>query len=351
MLTFYQDQGYTLLNVFEAAEVARDYDMSMDEAFALFHDRGGYRQVKRYLEQGKEVAAYVPTDRCTFGGWLDEDGQTLNANPKTGTNVAEICTWVAKGYKLEDVDTAFAFSEHFQMTVAELLALHEQKKDWDTVSKGLPFTEHMVVEITGLEVDKIRSLVNQGFTHNDLVTAFEWSKQRYQTTEEVLTEFDEKGRDWKAYETNNPTPGDVVVSIGMPLEKVLALRSKGAKTLWILIAYSAAKTEGLAFDVVIDDMIKHNGHRTIIDYEKNAKLPEKDSQSYEELRKLLGLPASTQVSFETGVLNKLLDMGYYGEESAKVGLIAKAFHLSALEVAAMKKPEMSWLDLIDQLKK
>lgn len=351
VLNFYQDQGYSLLNVFEAAELSHDFGLTMDEVFSLFHDRGSFRQVKRYLAQEEEVAAYVPTNRCTFGGWVGEDGQTLKADPKTGTTVDEICTWMLKGYGMEDVNNAFSISATHQATVEELLNLRKQGKDWTEILNAVPFTERAFAEVTGLSVEQLRQMVKQRFTQNEIHHAVYEAEQRYQTVEAVLQEFDEKGRDWNAYLVNNPPPDLLAISLNLPLERVVELVQKGAKPLWILIAAGAAKTEGLAFEMVVDDMIKHNGRRTIVDYEKNAKLPEKDPQSYEELRKLLGLPASTQVTFATGVLKKLGAMGFYGDEPAKIGLIAKAFQLSALDVAAMKKPGMSWLDLIDQLKK
>lgn len=349
----YQDQGYSLLEVFEAAGLARDFGITMDDAFALFHERGGMRGAERHLIELAERAVRGPVHKCGFGGWVGEKGEVHTTDPKTGTTVTQICTWTAKGYEFKDVVEAFSQSTYLQATMEELLSMRSQGMSWQTIVNIIPFTESTFAEQTGLEIERVRNLMRQGFTQIDIRNAQFWAKEMYLTVEQVLQEFDEKGRDWAEYLVLNPTPANVALTLGWPLERVLEYVKRGAKPLWILQADYRERNDGLPFDVSLDAMIKNNSIRRTIPKSgaKAQAAAKEDPESYEELRKLLKVPPAVWIIFSTDEFNKLRAMGFDDEEIAKIGLIAKGLKHPAMDVAIMKRSGIGWLDLINRLKK
>lgn len=348
----YQEQGYDVNDLYNAAELAHDFGITVDEAFAVYHDRGGWRAAERYLVELAEVAVWGPTYKCAFGGWVGKNGEILRVHPETGMTYLEFCTWTAKGYAFGDIVNASSIAHSHQATMEEVLHLRSQGLEWAAIRNIVPFTESAVAQQTGLEVEQIRKMTKLGFTHKDIIMAAGWAKRRYQTVEEVLQEFDEKGRDWEEYQYLNPTPDDIALTLGWPLEKVLALVRKGAKPLWILMADYTARTEGMSFDLVLDEMIKNNMRRkTFNNGPKDQVADNADPESYEELRKLLKVPASVLIAFSTDEFNTLRGMGFDDVEMAKIGLIAKALKRPAMDVAILKRSGVSWLDLVTQLKK
>lgn len=255
----YQDQGYSMRDVFSAAHMADQYGTTIEKVFDLQAKLGNWALVARNLEKPGEKLI-----RCLILGW----GEELSQTTETGMTIDEFCSWEEKGFSSFDVGMADLMTLDWEVTVDQALSLRKQGKNWPEIEKAFPrkirlwFQERDVVYNTGLRVEEIRAFVQMGYNHHDLFMAKHFAKEKGTNIESVLKEFAALGRSWDAYQSaDGPDALGIALTLGWPIETVEALVTKGAKPLWILQADYYAKREGLPFAQVLDEYISGNGRR------------------------------------------------------------------------------------------
>lgn len=417
----FQDQGYTIQDVFGAYHLAHEFNTTMEKVFDLHAELADWALVWRNLKKPGEKL-----DRCVFDGFGKESSLTT----ETGMTRDVFCDWIQKGFTFHDVQMADLMTLDWEVTVDRALSLRKQGKDWPEIEKAFPrktrlwLREHDVILNTGLRVEEIRAFVQLGYNHHDLIMANGFAKKQGTKIEAVLKEFDSFGRSWEAYQRSlGPSADDIARTLGWPIKTVEALVKKGAKPLWILQADYYAKREGLPFAQVLDEYIKSNGRRVpsqldglyqvgsdgkpqsiertssgLTLNQVNQLLKEftweeinladqwavriggtanaiwllqekkKDNLTWDQvvqrfydqeygtpisvLAKALGVsPAMADtVVLTRAEHNLLLSLGMDADGELRAGLIAKALTRPVVQVAKLKTPNNTWLDVVQLVK-
>lgn len=335
-LNFYQDQGYTILDVYEAAELAAIYKLDIAEVFTYKTPDQSWRQAEVALQMlGKPVLKDGRMD-LSFG----EDRREVTA---PGLHKNEIYRLMDEGYALEEILTADNLTREVEATVDAILARHKEGVEWEAISQAFPhkelvLTDQELIRSTGLDVQTVVALRERGYSASDLLRANRVGGERGEEIIAVLNQLEQRGRDWtKVDPPKGPNAADLALTLNMPVGKMEALLNQGATWQEILRAHDRSQRQGKPFDDALTELLNQRGKRITHMEFLYELLPDGTPVEIERTRSGLTLED----------VNRLLP-DFFWSEIETADRWAVELSVSAIELLEARRTGMTWEEIVDQ---
>lgn len=335
-LSYYQDQGYTILDVYEAAELAAIYKLDLAEVFTYKTPDQNWRQVEVALQQRDNP---IPKD-----GRMDLSfGEEHRETTATGLHKNEIYRLMDQGYELEEILTADNLTRQVKATVAEILARRSQGLEWNAILQEFPHKELVLTEkelalSTGLDTQTVAALRKQGYSSSDLLRANQVGRERGEGIKDVLSQFEQAGRDWQKVDPpKGPNVADLARTLNVSEKRVEALLQRGATWQEILKAHDRSQKQGKPLDDVLTELIAQRGKRITHMDALYELLP--DGTPVEVERTLSGLTLED--------VNRLLPE-FYWSEIETADRYAAELGVGATKLLESRRQGVPWEEIVKQ---
>lgn len=239
-------KGYARMDVLSAASIGRFYGKTAEEVLALKKPEDTWQDVEmtlRRMTPPRTKPEGLPEDL------FDENG----VSHKSRLTREQVQALLGDDLTPTDFANAEAAAADFGVPVADLLEQRRSGKDWNSIYRGLSYqrfrrqhqldsgqpTDEDVAAKIGLSMAEVRKLTERGLSNSVLLIAHEKATEFGRTFDQVLSDFEQSGRDWNAVDYG-PSIAGTAKTLGITEAQVRAYREAGYSTTDLLRANSYA---------------------------------------------------------------------------------------------------------------